>query len=129
MRLVFFLAVTALALTSACTSDLSPRCPIDGSWSWDSNNNPGGSSPYLALASVGDSVVGVGSATGIGPSSVVDSVTVSGRYIPHAAVFGLTLSYRSGRIVTYAAGLVCPDKLQGTAQENSREYGLAFHRE
>lgn len=50
-----------------------------------------------------------------------------GEYAPRFLTFALTLSYRSGRVVTYTGMLDCPNKLQGTATEGSRSYALVFY--
>jgi hypothetical protein len=95
---------------------------------WEWNNNPSGSSLYLYLQTAGNAVSGMGVHYGVGPTATADSITISGRYAPSTGSFGLTLSYRSGRVVTYTGMLICPNKLQGTATDGGSPYALVFYR-
>jgi hypothetical protein len=124
----FFFIVVALLPISSCESSSAPNCPLDGSWAWELNRNPSGSSLDLTLAAAGNLVAGTGIAFGIGPTATADSIAVSGSYAPSTGSFDLTLSYRSGRVVTYSASLSCPDRLQGTASSGGSPYALVFYR-
>ena len=123
----FFVVVTLLPILS-CESSSAPNCPLDGSWAWELNRNPSGSSLDLTLATAGSTVAGTGIAFGIGPTAAADSIAVSGNYAPSTESLDLTLSYRSGRVVTYSANLSCPDRLQGTASSGGSPYALVFYR-
>ena len=123
-----FLRVVALLTVAACASTTAPKCDLNGSWAWEWNNNPGGSSIDLILTTAGNTVSGTGVAHGVGPTSTPDSITISGEYAPRFLTFALTLSYRSGRVVTYTGMLDCPNKLQGTVTENGSSHALVFYR-
>jgi hypothetical protein len=123
------LLALATGLTLAtCESVTAPSCPLDGSWAWEWNRNPSGSSLDLSLSTAGIAVSGAGVAYGVGPTPTADSIVVSGVYAPRSLTFALTLSHRSGRVVTYAAVLDCPDKLEGTATSSGSPYALVFYR-
>jgi hypothetical protein len=123
-----FLSVAALLTVAACASTTAPDCPLDGSWAWEWNRNPGGSSLDLVLTTAGNSVSGAGVGYGVGPTATADSITISGTYALRSETFGLTLYFRSGRVVTYTAVLACPNKLEGTATEGGSPYALVFYR-
>jgi len=123
-----FLSVVALLTVAVCASTTAPNCDLDGSWAWEWNRNPGGSSIDLILTTAGNTVSGTGVAYGVGPTSTPDSITISGQYAPRSVTFGLTLSYRSGRVVTYTGMLTCPNKLQGTATDDGSSHALVFYR-
>jgi hypothetical protein len=123
-----FLSVAILLTVADCESTTAPDCPLDGSWAWEWNRNPSGSNLDLVLTTAGDTVLGTGVGYGVGPDATADSITISGTFAPHSGSFGLTLSYRSGRVVTYTGKLVCPDKLQGTATAGGSPYALVFYR-
>lgn len=122
------LGVATLLTVAACESTTAPNCSLDSGWVWAGNNNPGGSSLSVVLTTAGGAVSGVGVSYGVGPTATADSVTISGGYSPSTGSFALTLSYRSGRVVTYAGMLICPNTLRGTATDGGSPYALVFHR-
>ena len=122
------LGVVALLAIASCESSTAPDCALDGTWAWEWNRNPGGSSIDLSLTTAGGTTSGAGVAYGIGPTSTADSIAISGAYAPGSGTFDLTLSYRSGRVVTYAGVLACPNKLVGTATSGGSPYALVFYR-
>lgn len=123
-----FLSVATLLTIAACQSTTAPNCPLDGTWAWEWNRNPSGSSLGLALTTAGSTVSGTGVGYGVGPVATADSITISGTYAPRSGAFALTLSYRSGRGITYTGTLICPNRLQGTASDASSSWALAFYR-
>jgi hypothetical protein len=134
-----FLSVATLLTVAACESTTAPNCPLDGTWAWEWNRNPSGSSLDLVLTTAGTAVSGAGVGYGVGPDATADSITVSGTYTPgflsvlgltpsHSGSVRLTLTYRSGRVVTYTAILACPNKLEGTATDGGSPYALVFYR-
>ncbi len=123
------LLVAAAALfLGACHLSTAPDCSLDGHWAWEWNRNPSGSNLILDLTVTGSTVAGTGVAYGVGPDATPDSIVVSGQVQPLTRRFALTLSYRSGRVVSYVGYLNCPDKLQGTATSGSDQYSLVFYR-
>jgi hypothetical protein len=128
VRGIASLLSAAAPTLAACESATAPRCPLAGDWAWEGNNNPGGSSLDLRLSTAGDAVAGTGVSYGVGPSAVADSITVTGVCLPRTGSLALTLSYRSGRVVTYGATLSCPDRLDGTASAGGDPYALGFRR-
>lgn len=65
---------------------------------------------------------------GVGPTATADRITISGAYTPSTGSFRLTLSYHSGRVVTYTGTLICPNTLRGMATEGGSPYALVFYR-
>jgi hypothetical protein len=122
------LASAAVVLATACQVSTAPDCPLDGNWAWQWNNNPSGSQLSLALATADGAVIGTGVGRGVGPSALDDSIQVIGTYQPRAGLFGMTLSYRSGRVVSYTGSLKCPDRLEGRASDGGTPYDLMFYR-
>jgi hypothetical protein len=113
---------------AACESTTAPDCPLDGSWGWEWNNNPGGSSLDLVLTTAGNTVSGTGVRYGVGPTPTADSIAISGTYARLSGAFDLTLSHRRGRVVTYTDFLPCPNELEGTATEEGSHYIWVFYR-
>jgi hypothetical protein len=122
------LAAAALAF-GACHVSTAPECSLDGHWAWEWNRNPSGSSLVLDLAASASTVTGTGVGYGVGPYATPDSIIVSGQVQPLTRRFALTLSYRSGRMVSYSGYLNCPGTLQGTATSGSEQYSLVFYRD
>jgi hypothetical protein len=122
------LGVATLLTVAACESTTAPDCPLESGWAWAGNNNPGGSSLDMNLATAGHAVSGAGVSYGVGPTATADRITISGGYAPSTGSFGLTLSYHSGRVVTYTGRLLCPNTLEGTATDGGSPYALVFYR-
>jgi hypothetical protein len=122
------LASAAVVMVTACQLSTAPDCPLAGTWAWEWNNNPSGSQLTLVLATADRAVTGTGLGRGVGPNAVDDSIQVVGTYEARAGLFGLTLSYHSGRVVSYAGSLKCPNRLEGSATDGGAPYDLTFYR-
>jgi hypothetical protein len=103
--------VTLLGL-SAFQTDCSPTPDLTGSWQWEYNQNPSGSSMTLLLREASGTVTGSGSLLGVGPWAVPDTVTISGSRL--GASFGLRLTSPSGTSIAYAGEVVGNHELRGT---------------
>lgn len=128
MRLSAVLQALVLLLLTACDST-SPSCGLAGNWAWQLNGNPSGSDLNLTLGTANYSVTGTGLAHGIGPMHTPDTIAIAGHVVPNSVTFDLALSYSSGRMVSYAGVLLCPDTLDVTATEGASSYAIVFVRQ
>jgi hypothetical protein len=124
------LAPVLLTLVS-CGTPVGPRDGLNGSWAWEYNQNPSGSSMTLSLRTASSDVTGTGVSYGAGPASKVDSIAVGGQRAGLSGLesFVLKLDFASGRVVTYAGQLVGPNQLKGTWTEANQSYSVGFYRE
>jgi len=131
MRIASLLVSAVILGVAACVSATSASGDLDGRWAWDGNNNPGGSSLNISLRTAGSNVTGTGLSQGIGPSSIIDSITITGQRFrtPISVNFDLTLNYAGGRVVTYSGQLVGSNELRGTRTEGNQSHTLIFYRE
>jgi hypothetical protein len=108
-RLVALIVVLGL---SAFQTDCSTAPDLTGSWQWEYNQNPSGSSMTLFLREASGTVTGTGSLLGVGPRAVPDTVTISGSRL--GTSFGLHLTSPSGTSIAYAGQVVGNHELRGT---------------
>src|SRR5881396_2502694 len=94
-----FVHLLALVGGMACQSFLSPGGNLAGTWEWEFNRNPSGSSITLSLATAGTSVTGTGSICGVGPACSPGSVTITGEHTVNA--FRLTIRDQLAFMATY----------------------------
>lgn len=126
MRLVSLLAGFVFVSLAACDSSLGGD--LDGTWGWDGNLNPGGSSITLSLSTAGTSVTGSGQVCGIGPACNPGAVTIAGQHDPTFGQFNLTLRGSSGWLVTYAGAFVGHDQLRGSWTEGANSGTVVLDR-
>ena len=119
-------AVLALTGAMACRSSLSPGGSLDGTWEWEFNRNPSGSSMTLSLATTGSTVTGAGTICGVGPACSPGSVTVTGQHIGNA--FDLTIRDQTAFTATYSGQLVSSNQLRGTWLHGSDSGSVIFNR-
>jgi len=121
-----FVVLIALVGALACQSSLSPRDSLDGTWDWEFNRNPSGSSITLSLATAGTKVTGTGNICGVGPACSPGPVTIAGQHTLNT--FELTIRDQSAFIATYSGQLVRSNELQGTWLHGSDSGTVTFHR-
>jgi hypothetical protein len=121
-----FVVLIALPVALACQSVLSARDSLDGTWEWEFNRNPSGSSITLSLATTGTKVTGTGNICGVGPACSPGPVTIAGQHTLNT--FELTIRDQSAFIATYSGHLVRSNELQGTWLHGSDSGTVAFFR-
>jgi hypothetical protein len=121
-----FVALLALVGVLACQSVLSPRSRLDGTWEWEFNRNPAGSSITLSLSTAGATVKGTGNICGVGPSCSPGPVTIAGQHTFNT--FELTIHDERGFTATYSGHLVGSNELQGTWLHEADSGSVAFYR-
>ena len=104
---LFFL-LGSLPLQTAC----SPAPDLTGTWGWEYNENPAGSSSTMFLREASGAVTGTGFDRGVGPLAVTDTLAITGSRL--GTSFGLHLTSHGGRSISYAGQLLGRDELQGT---------------
>ena len=121
-----FVSLLLSVVLLTCPGISCATADLDGTWGWEYNGNPAGSSMVLSLSTTGNDVTGAGVSYGVGPFSRVDSIKVTGRGVPAHGLYGafdLTLNFASGLIVTYSCQLVGTNELEGTwASDSSPSY-------
>jgi hypothetical protein len=119
-------AVLALTGAMACQSSLSSRGNVDGTWEWELNRNPSGSSITLSLVTNGETVTGSGTICGVGPACSPGPVTITGQHAGQA--FELTLRDSTALTATYSGELVSSDQLRGTWRHGSDSATVILNR-
>jgi hypothetical protein len=110
----------------ACQSFLSPRGNLNGTWEWEFNRNPSGSSITLSLATAGTAVVGTGTICGVGPACSPGPVTIAGQHTGDA--FELTIRDQVAVIATYSGQMLSSNELRGTWHHGSDSANVVFYR-
>ena len=126
MRASLFLPLIFLAAVSCDHSSLLSPLSLDGTWEWQFNRNPSGSSMTLSLAAVGSKVIGSGGICGVGPACTPGSVTVTGQ--ASGMSFQFTIQSDSGYVATYSGQLIGRDQLSGTWTQGGRSNTVIFYR-
>ncbi len=121
-----FVAPLARIGALACQSLLSPRGNLDGTWEWEFNRNPSGSSITLSLATAGNKVTGTGSICGVGPACSPGPVTIAGQHTLNT--FELTIRDQNTFIATYSGQLIRSNELRGTWLQGSDSAAVVFYR-
>ena len=121
-----FAALLALVGILACQALLSPGGNLDGTWGWEFNRNPSGSSITLSLATAGTSVTGTGSICGVGPACSPGPVTIAGTHILNS--FEITIRDQNAFMATYSGHVVHRNEIRGTWRQGSDSATVAFHR-
>ncbi len=125
-----FAALLALVSILACQSWLSPGGNLDGTWEWEFNRNPSGSSITLSLATAGTSVTGTvtgtGNICGIGPACSPGPVTIAGKHTLNT--FEITIHDQNAFMATYSGHVVHSNEIRGTWHQGSDSATVAFYR-
>ncbi len=121
-----FVALLALVGAMACKSFLAPGGNLNGTWEWEFNRNPSGSSITLSLATAGTSVTGTGNICGVGPACSPGPVTVAGQHTLNT--FELTIRDQNAFMATYSGQLVHGNELRGSWRHGSDSANVVFLR-
>jgi len=121
-----FVALLALVGAMACKSFLAPGGNLNGTWEWEFNRNPSGSSITLSLATAGTSVTGTGNICGVGPACSPGPVTIAGQHTLNT--FELTIRDQNAFMATYSGQLVHGNELRGSWRHGSDSANVVFLR-
>jgi len=121
-----FVPLFALVGAMACQSFLSPGGNLDGTWEWEFNRNPSGSSVTLSLATAGTGVTGTGNICGVGPACSPGPVTIAGQHTLNT--FELTIRDQNAFMATYSGHLVHSNELRGSWRHGSDSANVVFFR-
>ena len=122
-RLLVFLV--ALVCVSACQL-FSPGSNLDGTWQWEYNRNPSGSSITLSLTTAGTKVTGTGSICGVGPTCSPGPVTITGQQTLNTV--DLTIRDQNAFMATYSGQLIHDNELKGTWRYGADSGSVVFFR-
>ncbi len=121
-----FVVLLVLASATACQSSLSPHSSLDGTWEWEFNRNPSGSSITLSVTTAGPTVTGSGTICGVGPACSPGSVTITGEHTGNA--FQLTIRDQLTFTATYSGQVLSGKELSGTWLRGSDSGTVVFYR-
>ena len=121
-----FVALLALIGAFGCQSFLSSRGNLDGTWQWELNRNPSGSSITLSLATAGTKVTGTGNICGVGPACSPGPVTIAGQHT--LGTFELTIRDQNSYVATYSGQILHGNELQGFWRHGSDSANVVFLR-
>ena len=127
MRASLFAPLLFLAVLSCDhTSLFSPAGTLDGTWEWQFNRNPSGSSITLSLTTTGTSIVGSGGICGVGPACAPGAVAITGQ--GSGLTFRLTIQGDAGYVATYSGQLIGRNELSGTWTQGNASNTIIFYR-
>ena len=115
MRVSPFIPLVLLAAVGCSRSALSPLGNLDGTWEWQLNRNPSGSSITLSLTTSSTMVSGAGTVCGVGPACSPGAVTITGQSV--GTVFQLTIQGGSGFVATYRGRMTGRNEMNGVWTE------------
>jgi hypothetical protein len=116
----------ALLSAMACQPLLSSSNNLDGTWAWEFNRNPSGSSITLSLSSAGNSVTGTGNICGVGPACSPGPVTITGAHTLNT--FELTIRGQGGYLATYSGHFVHTNEVEGSWRHGTDSGNVVFFR-
>jgi hypothetical protein len=122
-RVLVFLV--ALVCVSACQL-FSPGGNLDGTWRWEYNRNPSGSSITLSLTTAGTNVTGAGNICGVGPACSPGPVTITGQQTLNN--FDLTIRDQNAFMATYSGQLIHGNELKGSWRHGADSGSVVFFR-
>jgi hypothetical protein len=111
----------------ACSSSPVSTPAINGTWQWQGNGNPGGSSITLILATEGDNITGTGTKCGAGSSCNPGAITITGAW--SRTSFAMAIKGGGGYVASYDGGMVSDNELSGTWTVGTSSYPVIFYRE
>lgn len=125
MRLAFRLLGLAVLTLTACGRTTEPTADLNGTWTEQVSDNPGGGGMTLSLRTLGNTVIGGGQVCYVGGNCYPGTVVVGGM---DTGSFRLSLSDGHGWSAVYAGSVVNRDQLQGSWTDPLGTVTLVFNR-